>query len=85
MILPDDVFDFSYFFDLYQSLRDLAQMAIDAFCIVTTVRAARSFQLRNVWMVDHSSRLIACWDGEPGGTANTIQYAKRRNTAIILI
>lgn len=58
---------------------------VDAFCIVTTVRAARSFQLRNVWMVDHSSRLIACWDGEPGGTANTIQYAKRRNTTIILI
>lgn len=28
MILPDDVFDFSYFFDLYQSLRELAQMAI---------------------------------------------------------
>lgn len=52
---------------------------------VAQIRAARSYQLRNVWMVDHSSRLIACWDGEPGGTANTIQYAKRKNTTIIMI
>lgn len=28
MILPDDIFDFSYFFDLYQSLHELSQMAI---------------------------------------------------------
>ena len=28
MVLPDDLFDFSYFFDLYQSMRELAQMAI---------------------------------------------------------
>ena len=66
---------------IFQSL--LAQA--DASCIVTKVKAASSFQLRNVWMVDRSSRLIACWDGDPGGTANTIQYAKRMNKTIIMI
>ena len=67
--------------DFYHSIQSQA----DTSCIVTQLRAARSFQLRNVWMVDRSSRLIACWDGEPGGTANTIQYAKRMNKTIIMI
>lgn len=57
----------------------------DAFCIVTKINATRSFQMRNVWMVDRASRLIACWDGESGGTANTIQYAKRQNISIVII
>lgn len=35
------------------------------------------FQIRNIWMVDHSSLLIAAYDGEAGGTKNTIDYALR--------
>jgi uncharacterized phage-like protein YoqJ len=35
------------------------------------------FALRDRWMVDHSSRIIAVYNGEPGGTALTIAYAKR--------
>lgn len=31
-------------------------------------------------MVDHSSLLIAAYDGEAGGTKNTIDYALRRGT-----
>lgn len=34
------------------------------------------FQLRNQWMVDHSSRVIAAHNGSKGGTANTIRYAQ---------
>ena len=33
------------------------------------------FQERNEWMVDHSSRVIAVFNGEKGGTKNTIEYA----------
>ena len=36
------------------------------------------FHLRNKWMVDHCSRLIAVWNGSPGGTKNTIEYAQQR-------
>ena len=36
------------------------------------------FQKRNIWMVDHSSRIIAYWNGTPGGTRNTVEYAKGR-------
>ena len=32
-------------------------------------------QVRNEWMVDHCSILIACWDGSAGGTGNCVKYA----------
>ncbi|MGI5906723.1 MAG: SLOG family protein [Candidatus Pararuminococcus gallinarum] len=34
------------------------------------------FQRRNEWMVDHATRVIAVWNGQPSGTKNTIDYAK---------
>lgn len=33
------------------------------------------FHRRNKWMVDRSARLIAVFNGTPGGTRNTINYA----------
>lgn len=41
------------------------------------------FQIRNEWMVDRSTRVIAVYNGEPGGTKNTIQYATHRNCEVI--
>lgn len=38
---------------------------------------AGAYQRRNEWMVDHSSRVIAVFNGEPSGTKNTIDYAKK--------
>lgn len=35
------------------------------------------FQRRNEWMVDRSARVIATYNGEPGGTRNTVEYARR--------
>ncbi len=43
------------------------------------------FQLRNVYMVDRSARVIAAYNGESGGTKNTIDYAKRRGVEVINI
>lgn len=43
------------------------------------------FQKRNEWMVDHSSKVIAVFNGSNGGTKNTIEYAKRKNISIVLI
>lgn len=34
------------------------------------------FQIRNEWMVNHSARVIAVFNGEKGGTKNTIDYAQ---------
>jgi len=43
------------------------------------------FQIRNVFMVDHSSRVIAAYNGESGGTKNTIRYAKGKGVEIVNI
>ncbi len=39
-------------------------------------------QIRNRWMVDKSTKLVALWNGTPGGTANCVEYARtvRRRT-----
>ena len=40
------------------------------------------YQVRNQWMVDHSSLVIAVFTGEKGGTNNTIAYAKRKEILV---
>lgn len=40
---------------------------------------------RNRYMVDHSRVLIAAYNGEPGGTMNTMLYAMRRGLNVIEI
>lgn len=41
-----------------------------------------SFQARNIWMVDRSSRVIAVFNGTSGGTMNTIKYAVKNDVEI---
>jgi len=40
------------------------------------------FQQRNEWMVDHSARVIAVYNGQPSGTRNTVEYAKRQGVPV---
>lgn len=47
--------------------------------------SAHKLQIRNEWMVDRCDKLIAIWDGTPGGTGNCIKYAKTKNREIIFI
>lgn len=41
------------------------------------------FQIRNQYMVNNSSRVIAAYNGSAGGTRNTIRYAERKNIEIV--
>ena len=43
------------------------------------------FMLRNQWMVDRSSRVIAVFNGTTGGTKHTIDYARSQDKIIRLI
>ena len=43
------------------------------------------FQRRNQWMVDHSARVIAVYNGQPSGTRNTVEYSRRCNVPVILL
>jgi uncharacterized phage-like protein YoqJ len=40
---------------------------------------------RNRYMVDASSVVVACFDGKPGGTMNTLLYAMREEKEVIQI
>lgn len=41
-----------------------------------------AYQKRNEWMVDRASRVIAVYNGEPGGTRNTVEYAKKTGVSV---
>ena len=40
------------------------------------------FHLRNNWMVNHSSMVIAAYNNEEGGTKNTVQYALKNDVNV---
>lgn len=42
-------------------------------------------QVRNEYMVNTSRVLVAVYDGKPGGTRNTVEYARSKNRKIIVI
>ena len=42
-------------------------------------------QKRNKYMVDNSSRIIAVFNGTPGGTMQTLKYAESKNLEIDII
>lgn len=48
---------------------------VDLIKVICPSYSKAAFQKRNEWMVDHSSRLIAIYNGTPSGTRNTIEYA----------
>lgn len=56
-------------------------------CDFETLVSARytpyCMQRRDRYMVDHASLLIAAFDGTPGGTQYTMQYAMSRGAAIV--
>lgn len=65
----------------YRALLGLAEYVkvVEPFCS----RAA--YQKRNEWMVNHSARVIAVYNGQSGGTRNTIHYARKQNVPVILL
>ena len=45
----------------------------------------QAFFARNHWMADRASRLIAVYTGAPGGTKETIDYAKTKHLRIVML
>ena len=45
----------------------------------------KAYFARNYWMVDRASRLIAVYTGAPGGTKETIEYARKKGRDVGLI
>jgi len=57
----------------------------DSVHIVSETYTNECMEKRNRWMVDNCDVLLAVWDGRPGGTGNTIRYAKSNGVEIILL
>ena len=57
----------------------------DSVCYVSKQYSYAAFQKRNQWMVDHSTRVIAVYNGEPGGTKNTLEYAGKIGVPCVII
>ena len=57
----------------------------DSVNVLQEVYSPGCMMARNRFMVNRSSVLLACYNGEPGGTRNTIFYAKEQGLEIITI
>ena len=51
--------------------------------VLQTSYSADCMKKRNYYMVDHAAVLIAVYDGQFGGTMQTVNYAKRKGLEII--
>lgn len=65
----------------YNSVRDHA----DLVQIIGKGYHSGIYQVRNEWMVIHSARVIAVFNGQPSGTKNTIDYAYRQGVPVVRI
>lgn len=57
----------------------------DETVVVSKIYTPWSYDERNRYMVDRSDAVITCWDGEKGGTENTLKYAKKKGIPILNI
>ena len=57
--------------------------ACDFETMVSDRYTASCMQRRDRYMVDHAAMLIAVFDGLPGGTRYTVQYAMERGLAVV--
>ena len=56
--------------------------AADLVKVISPEFSENAYQARNQWMVDHSGRVIAVYDGKAGGTRNTISYARKNRVQV---
>ena len=65
----------------YNSLLD----ASDKVTVLQYEYSPNCMMRRNQYMVDRSALLLCCFSGRPGGTMNTILYARRNDTSVVMI
>jgi len=57
----------------------------DSIHIVSDEYTDDCMERRNQYMADKCDILLAVWNGKPGGTGNTVSYAKKQGKRIIVI
>ena len=79
--LPHPDFEKNWSPEWQQRYRKILKAA-DYVKVIRPEFSMSSYQIRNEWMVDHSSLLIAVYNGKAGGTRNTIEYANRSHVEV---
>lgn len=62
---------------------EIRKKAVEVVIVSDGGYAVEKMQIRNEWMVDHCTTLVALWDGSRGGTYNCIQYARKFKRPIV--
>jgi len=78
-VLP---FEKHSFADIWGALHRAVRNAADGEIVVSTNYSRGCYQLRNNFMVENSSYIICYWDGQNGGTAQTIRMAEKHGHSI---
>lgn len=60
----------------------IAEKAYETFIVSDGAYAPWKMQKRNQFMVDRVTKVLALWDGSPGGTANCVAYAQKKKVEI---
>lgn len=81
---PFDGFENSWSFAWQSQYREVLQEA-DLVRYICEGYNKSCFQKRNEWMVDHAARVVAVYNGESGGTKNTIDYARKCGVPAVII
>ena len=79
--LPHEGFEASWDAQWQARYRSLLEQA-DLYRVISQERHRGVYQVRNEWMVDRSARVIAVYNGDAGGTRNTIAYAAKKNVTV---
>lgn len=60
----------------------LVRKELDWLHVVSKEYSPEVYQKRNQFMVDHSALVLAVFNGKPGGTLNTINYAQEKDVPV---
>lgn len=74
-VIPCDNMDARWSLPAQQRFQMLCSQAREIIVVSPGPYQRWKMQKRNEWMVDHCSKLIAAFDGSPGGTYNCLEYA----------
>ncbi len=66
---------------LYQEMLSQA----DGVEIICHQAVKSSFQKRNRWMIDQASLVLAVYNGSPGGTRNSVNYAEKQGVSVRIL
>ncbi len=83
-VLPFETFGQRWGGGWAERFREVLAQADRIHCVSQEFSYA-SYQWRNQYMVDHASMVLAVFNGEHGGTKNTLDYARKRNVPCRII